>query len=296
VNAQAYTLKKGPSVTRYLGGPFPADQSGIRSFASKWAIVIGINNFHEPTWNLKYAAKDASDFSTYLLKDCHFQSKHMKLLLNNDATKAQIANAFDWCAASAKTTDLVVIYIRTRGTPPLHNKNFLATSSTKADAIDSTSLEMQSLVDHTLKTIHSKATVLIVDADYSGNIYWSVFPEPPDLLRDDQALSIICSAENNQICWESKQEKNSVFTGELLRVLQRHKDVPIGSAAAGTHDSVEKQVQQIRPFREQSVSAIGMAGGECASDDIIIGDPVNSEIQGPAGKRHGLTKKPGRRH
>jgi hypothetical protein len=35
--------------------------------ADKWALVVGISNFKDASINLKYAAKDATDFRNYLI-------------------------------------------------------------------------------------------------------------------------------------------------------------------------------------------------------------------------------------
>lgn len=260
----------------------------MRVFTDKWAIIIGVDKFKDPTWNFKYAVKDARDFRDYLSKDAHFSEDHIKFLVNAEASKSNILDALNWCSTVAKSSDLVVIYYRTRGTPRQQGKNFLATGNTNPIAIDHTSIEMQTFVGQILKTIHAQGIVLIVDADYSGNVFWSAFPHLPHGISVQcyQALSLICSTEDNQICWESLENKNSVFTGALLRLLKKcSKDVPIIRAAAATAEDVDAQVQKIRPFREQKVDTAGVAGADRRTVDIIVTDPPSgsapSQIEAP---------------
>ena len=53
--------------------------------ADKWAVVVGVSEFADKAINLKYAAKDAADFRTFLVDKCHFAPDHVRLLTNEQA-------------------------------------------------------------------------------------------------------------------------------------------------------------------------------------------------------------------
>ncbi|MFT2543646.1 hypothetical protein ACMWP9_37310, partial [Escherichia coli] len=49
--------------------PLKVIDAGI---GSKWALCVGISSFQDPSINLKYAAKDATDFSNFLVAKGNF--------------------------------------------------------------------------------------------------------------------------------------------------------------------------------------------------------------------------------
>ncbi len=56
----------------------------------KWAVVVGVSQFKDKSINLKYPAKDAIDFSRFLTSEGHFAPDHVKVLVNEQATREQI--------------------------------------------------------------------------------------------------------------------------------------------------------------------------------------------------------------
>jgi hypothetical protein len=61
-----------------------------RPVKDKWALVIGISNFQDSKLNLKYAAKDATDFANFLIKDENFAADHVQVLTDEKATRANV--------------------------------------------------------------------------------------------------------------------------------------------------------------------------------------------------------------
>src|ERR1700677_379736 len=49
-----------------------------RPIADKWALVIGVSKFQDPTIpQLRFAAKDAQDFANFLVKEQNFAPDHV---------------------------------------------------------------------------------------------------------------------------------------------------------------------------------------------------------------------------
>jgi hypothetical protein len=113
---------KGPAKTTVKAdAETPAEESALdvtnRPVRDKWALIVGISNFQDSKLNLKYPAKDAKDFNDYLLKEGHFAADHVKLLTNEQATRANILSELGdkWLPRVANPDDLVVIYISSHG-------------------------------------------------------------------------------------------------------------------------------------------------------------------------------------
>lgn len=90
-----------------------------RPVDDKWALIIGISRFKDPSMDLKYPAKDATDFRDYLVKEAGFSEDHVKLITDAEATRAGILSAIGdkWLPRTAQPNDLVVIYISSHGSP-----------------------------------------------------------------------------------------------------------------------------------------------------------------------------------
>jgi tetratricopeptide (TPR) repeat protein len=251
-----------------------------RPVADKWAVVVGISNFANPNINLKYAAKDATDFRNFLISKEQFQPDHVRLLTDKNATKeniiAQLGKA--WLGKVASKDDLVVLYISSHGTGPQADDggfNFLVAQDTDPNKLHSTGIPMQWLTSIIGEQVPSNRVVMIMDVCHSAaaapgsgakELYRS--DERPVTsaqanansaatanasgvdaqkiqLKDGQ--SALCSSLADQVSWESKTYPNSVFTKKLIEALQvKGKQTTLTDAYAYLKDAVESEVLRDR--------------------------------------------------
>src|SRR5262249_50885167 len=119
----------------------------------KWAVVIGVGKFADSQVpQLKYSAKDAKDFYDYLVDPTlgKFQPDHVKLLLNESASKVNIMDMLgdSFLPHAANPNDLVVIYLSTHGSPAgadIRGVNYLLAYDTQLRKLFATGLEMKQL-------------------------------------------------------------------------------------------------------------------------------------------------------
>jgi uncharacterized caspase-like protein len=115
-------------------------------FPSKWALVIGVNDFPDPKWHLQYAVKDAQDFHSYIIEHACFAKDHVRLLTWRSASMENVSKALNtWLPSVVGPKDLVVIYIRTRGTLPELDpggNTYLAMSNTDSAQLNATAIAM----------------------------------------------------------------------------------------------------------------------------------------------------------
>lgn len=106
---------RAPSVSRA-----PAERG--QAAAQKYALVVGIGEFErlDPKNWLQYTARDAQLVHDYLVdpRGGGFARRNVKLLLNQQATRAAIEGEMDRLAEVAGPDDLVLLYISSHGTPP----------------------------------------------------------------------------------------------------------------------------------------------------------------------------------
>ncbi|MGB3229280.1 MAG: tetratricopeptide repeat protein [Saprospiraceae bacterium] len=83
-----------------------------------YAVVVGISDYQDPGIpDLRFADKDAEAFANYLRSDAggRLENDHLKVLINEQATMAQFANALDWLMEYAKEGDQTIIYFSGHG-------------------------------------------------------------------------------------------------------------------------------------------------------------------------------------
>lgn len=247
--------------------------SNIKQFSDKWAVIIGISKFADESWNFKHAIEDAKCFRKHLITEAKVSPGHIRLLQNEEATRKNILKALDWLKASAKPTDLAIVYIRTRGTYPTSHtqpKHFLATSDTKPDAPDEKGIELQSFAQLLNKLLPETTVAAIIDADFSDVI--SDFASSEELPRkqNGKPLMIVCSAREREIAWEVPGRKTSLFTGALLSELRKKgRGAPLLETALSAQSTMDKTLNRIRKHRTQTVSTLAVVCGSSHMDVIL---------------------------
>lgn len=252
----------------------------------KWAFVVGVSKFAKPSINLKYPAKDAKDLSNYLINEANFAPDHVKLLVDEQATKERVlAELGDkWLPRLAHPNDLVLIFISTHGSPSqadLEGLNYLVMHNTDPESLYATGLPLSDLAAAIKQRVHSNRVVLIIDACHSG-----AADTAKGLTRvgniDSAALSqgtgqlIICSSMPNQVSWESKRYQNGVFTHQLIEALRAGKPT-LSQAFERLKESVQTEVLQDRSELQTAVLKSKWKG-----NDLIISAPPTKPRQVPA--------------
>lgn len=233
-----------------------------RKMRDKWALVIGISKFNDPSINLKYASKDAKDFADYLVRDAHFSPDHIRMLLDEKATRENILSQLGdkWLPRIAGPDDLVVIFISSHGSPSqadVAGVNYVVAYNTDKNSLLATGIPLRDLTSMIKERIHSDRVVLIMDACHSGAAVeeqqlaskglFRVTNFSADEIFQGTGQLVICSSQPNQVSWESKQYPNGVFTHCLLEGLRKSgTNTTIGDACQYMKDRVQNEVLKDR--------------------------------------------------
>jgi tetratricopeptide (TPR) repeat protein len=227
-----------------------ASSASDKTVSNKWALVVGISNFKDSSINLKYAAKDATDFKNFLVTQGNFAEDHVMLLTDGNASKDQIISKLGegWLGKHAKENDLVVVYVSSHGSSSQEDVgvNFLVAHDTDKYKLVSTGLPMQWLTKIIQEQVQSKRVVLILDVCHSGSAGDESKKASADEDDEDEVSAsdsaskglvrttkldvgglkvgsgqvVLCSSSADQVSWESKNYPNSVFTRRLIDALQ----------------------------------------------------------------------------
>jgi hypothetical protein len=225
-----------------------------RPVKDKWALIVGISKFKDSKINLKYPAKDATDFYNYLIGDGHFDKSHVLLLTDEKATRQNILSVIGdkWLPRVVNPDDLVVIYISSHGSPAdldVGGVNYLVAHDTDAECLYATGIPLQDLMRTIKQRVHCDRIVIILDACHSG----AASAESKGLYRVGNVSAshmvagtgqlVIASSRPDQVSWESKKYDNGVFTKHLIESLKLNGGkTRLGDAFVNLKDRVQEEV------------------------------------------------------
>lgn len=241
----AKLLSRANGITSKLAGsnaqlptidvPINFDSSRDRPVREKWALAIGISSFADPSINLKFAAKDATDFRNFLVSREKFKPENVRLLTDEKATRQNIIDTLGdkWLGANVQKDDLVVVYVSSHGSGSQQDAggvNFLVAHDTDKNSLLATGIPMQWLTKMIQEQVKSDRVVLILDVCHSGaaasggKALSRIMGMTPTELTIGSGQMVLCSSLAEQVSWESKNYENSVFTRRLMEALRVNQD------------------------------------------------------------------------
>ncbi|MGD9683550.1 MAG: tetratricopeptide repeat protein [Candidatus Obscuribacterales bacterium] len=262
--------------------------SPSRPVKDKWALVVGISNFKDPSLNLKYSAKDAIDFKNYLVTKGHFKPDHVKLLTDKAATRENIVSTLGerWLTRVANRDDLVVVYVSSHGSSAKRDVagvNMLVAYDTNIDNQLATGIPMEWLSQIIKDQVHCDRVVLILDVCHSGAAKTASskglvrrFDFNLDEVGAGSGQIIVCSSQSDQVSWESSKYPNSVFTRRLIEGLERNGNATrLSEAFSYLKEHVEEEV-----LRDRAVVQTPVLKRKWTGDDVILSVPPTSPRPG----------------
>ena len=193
-----------------------------------YAIVIGIDDFKNPSLNLRYAEADASMFGSTLFKRTRklFSKVNIEYLRKeNQTTKKAILKKL----RSLKTispNDFFVFYVATHGTTIdrkyymiTSNVNNLSSDQIKLDAISEDELR------ETFTEIPTANKLLLFDTCFSGGINESIAKKLSEKAVKKLNLTSITAVTSKQTALEGIADGHGVFTYILSDALDGEADI-----------------------------------------------------------------------
>ncbi|MBC7998811.1 MAG: caspase family protein, partial [Leptolyngbya sp.] len=246
----------------------------------KWALIVGISNFKDSSINLHYCAKDAKDFSDFLINEKNFAPDHVQLLTDATATRANILSLLGsrWLPRVAEPDDLVVIYFSGHGSPSsldVGGVNYLVAHDTDVNDLYVTGIAMQDLSRIIKERVHCDRVMVLLDACHSGAVAPNSkgISQPQNINIDNivqgTGQMVVSSSSPEQRSWESKRYQGSVFTKYLIEGLRKNgKMTKLGDAFSYLNEEVQREVMRDRGVLQNPVMKSKWDG-----DDLVIGVP-----------------------
>jgi hypothetical protein len=189
-------------------------------FTQGHALVVGVSRYrHAPEANVPVAVEDARAVAE-LLKDpevCGYPPGQVRLLTDEDATKAGILAALDELAGRAGEEDTVFLFYCGHGALGTDGEYYLVSHDAHGSAnrvLAGTGVSEAELLAK-LKALPAKRTFLVFNACYSGSISTSLDFEEPALaarsLSADTSAAMLGSGEGRIILTACRESQKSYF-------------------------------------------------------------------------------------
>ncbi|HEY9676584.1 MAG TPA: caspase family protein [Drouetiella sp.] len=273
----AVTLCLQSNIPVFAGISYATENAGTNNTSAtvpkeEWALIIGIDKFTDPDWQLNYASKDARAFSELLKSKKGFKQDHVSLLTNEQCTIAEFRLAIESVGRKAAPSDTVLIYLRTRGVTESstdkqpYRKPFFAMSDTEPSHLSETSVPMGTFTAYLISKLEAHKIIVIADTDFSAQAEVT-FMDDLDKLRQGQSLYMLSSCSSGELSWESTKLHSGIFTAELLRALRsspRDKSI-IDDVGNSLRERVNSLANTVRVGRSQnpSFASIHQNSGSC---------------------------------
>lgn len=252
--------------------PTTGKKSKTPEFGKKFALVVGISNYKYAGENdltdLLYADDDAYDFAN-ALKKLGWQSSHIRVLVNKDATKRNIVIALESWFTKAGPNDLIVVFWSGHGYPDPEDpeKVYFACFDSEIN-IPATGYRMDR-VRLSLEERKTRNVLFFADTCHAGKLITrgergiSVVPHIKKLRREKKLPKgwvFMVGAETDRQALEHSSWSNGAFTHCLIEGISGKAD---GYESIGPKDGIvtmgELQAYLNSSMPEETQKAFGVS-------------------------------------
>jgi hypothetical protein len=217
-------------VRSHRGGPAERPHLGKGDL---YALVVGVSKYRNPgVPQLKLSAGDAKAFAEFLgTQEKVFRKIHLKLLVDDAATKKNVEKYLGYEVLKAGRDDTVVLFFSGHGSgdPKKPGEYFFLTTDADPKYLEATAVKMSGL--EFLKGLDAERVVVIADACHAGAFSRiktkSLKKSLASLMQEFGESSgrvILTSSKPNEYSQEKPGLKQSVFTYYLLKGLKGEAD------------------------------------------------------------------------
>ena len=195
-----------------------------------YILSVGIDKYRDASINLKYAAKDAADFSNRLSAKARTLYKpeniHLIRLVNQQASKQNILSTIDSLSKKIKHGDRFIFFDASHGLL-LQGQYYIVTSSFDGKILNTASLISSNEIVEISKKIKSLSQLFVFDTCHAGGvdtIVSGLYDARMSVLAKKMGLHIFASAGSVQTALDGYQG-NGLYTHTLLQGIANGSEV-----------------------------------------------------------------------
>lgn len=242
----------------------------------KIALVIGISQYSGDDYKpLTYAASDAHKVYNYLTQEAGFDPQQVKLLLNENATAANIRQAFrSWLHSQVTSSDdIVLVYYSGHGETTFGKDGYIVpVEVAKREDISGQGVALED-INSTLDKLDSKKVALMIDSCYSGAVIPGQAKGGHDLFNSEVASNflkmastgrlILTSSAPTEKSLEFEELQGGLFTHFLLEGLRGKADTVDADKRVTVDELFRYITQNVKMYaRQKSLDQNPQKAGE----------------------------------
>lgn len=194
----------------------PTLQFSGESFSSspkaKIALLVGINDYDGLQNDLRYCVNDVMDLKTALMGKYGFSEGDIKILLDGEATYANILSALDWLKDNSGSGSTVVFYFSGHGSRSSSDRDGDGEKIDECIVASDFGFLWDGVLSAKFKGISASQIWLGFDSCYSGGMVDAT--QDLGLKGEGRLNTMACKA--NQLSGESSTIENGFFTYLLV--------------------------------------------------------------------------------
>lgn len=207
--------------------------NGTGEHGRLFVLAIGIDHYAAPTLTLNYAVADARTFVGTMQRSSEhlFSSVNVTLLIDGEATRAGILDAFDRLAGQIRPNDTFLFYVASHGVRSQGDGRFLLIPQDVADltswqAVGRAAIDETTLIA-ALSRIRARDALLFLDTCYSGAVTADALAN----VGHETGRYLLAASSSLQEALDSYDNRNGVFVYAVREALE-------GRAPHGSDDIV----------------------------------------------------------
>lgn len=225
-----------------------------------FVVAIGVGDYNDPKLpKLRFTCKDAKDFSKAITskKGLPYEDVQVKILCDNEATRADIFEAMEWLKQESSPNDVCIFFFAGHGMRDEKDRFYFMPYGCNTNKL----YECFSASDfrNEAEDIHSKL-IAFVDACYSGALFeggrsaaTTHFIE--QLKRSKNGMLLYASSSSDTKSREDESWENGAFTKALVEALngaakEEHAE---GLSTQELEHFLYKQVRKLTDFKQTPI-------------------------------------------
>ena len=196
-----------------------------------YILSIGVSDYQNDDYDLRYAAKDAKDFAMAMQaqKGGLYKDVVVKILTDNGVEKDDMLDGLDWIQRETTSRDMAMIFIAGHGINDNVNTFYYMPYEADINSLRRSCLMFTEL-KYTTSAIAGKV-VLFVDACHSGNVMGGrrAAPDVNSLVNElsdaESGAVVFTSSTGKQFSLENESWGNGAFTQALVEGMNGKADL-----------------------------------------------------------------------
>jgi hypothetical protein len=197
-----------------------------------YLLAIGVSKYSDKNLQLKFAAKDAIDFSLSMVNQqgLLYEKVELRLLTDEQANAEKIRDGLQWLQTETTFSDIAMLYMAGHGVNDNVGDFFFLPVNADINRLNATCVGYREIKE-TISAIAGK-TIAFMDACHSGNILGDnqrraalLEQAINDLTSADNGAVVFTSSTGRQFSLENSEWNNGAFTKALVEGLNGAADL-----------------------------------------------------------------------